>query len=322
MLKRQFSGKLKEYLEGFLREKRTLGFSYSTGADVLNQFDKFCIEKFGLEMTITPELGLAWATKRSNEKMTTLEGRVCVVRELARYMNRCGIEAFVIPKGIARTGVRFTPHIFTKDELTKFFAVLDTMERNPTAPIQHIMFPVLFRLLYSCGLRPLEAVTLASKNIDLKTGVLFIEQSKGHADRNVVVSDDMLRMLRNYRKKVCTAVALDPYFFPNMQGGQLLTSNLNRVFRKCWIAAKIPDPYGNPPRVYDFRHSFATKRLFQWHEAGNDVNALLPYLSAYMGHAHLSATAYYIHLTPEFFPKEKLQGLQSFDDLIPEVSYD
>ena len=89
------------------------------------------------------------------------------------------------------------------------------MKRNPAAPIQHLIFPVLFRLLYSCGLRPSEALTLASRNVDLKTGVLFVEQSKGHADRNVVVSDDMLHILRNYRRKsLYCGVARTLFFFP------------------------------------------------------------------------------------------------------------
>ena len=35
---------------------------------------------------------------------------------------------------------------------------------------------------------------------------------------------------------------------------------------------------------------------------GEDVRAMLPYLSAYVGHKTLAATDYYLHLVPEFFP--------------------
>jgi integrase len=115
---------------------------------------------------------------------------------------------------------------------------------------------------------------------------------------------------------------LNQFFFPNAHGGQLLSSSVNKVFRKCWGNAKIPAAYGNPPRVYDFRHSFATKRLHDWYSAGKDINAFLPYLSAYMGHAHLSATAYYFHLVPDFFPRTKTCTLDLFEELIPEVHYE
>ena len=38
-------------------------------------------------------------------------------------------------------------------------------------------------------------------------------------------------------------------------------------------------------RFHDFRHTFATHRLYHWMRDGKDLNAMLPYLSAYMGHA-------------------------------------
>ena len=321
-MKYEFSSLLKEYLNGFLTEKHTLGFVYTSSRNILNQFDKLCCTKFSDTTTITPELGLSWATKRENEKMSTLEGRIGVIRELARYINRLGLDAFVIPKGMGSSGMRYTPHIFTSVELTKFFAELDNMKINPAAPIQHLLFPVLFRLLYSSGLRPHEALQLSGENVDLKTGQIFIEQSKGHRDRYIVISDDMLNLLRSYRKEASQKVSLNLFFFPNAKGGQICSSNVNRIFRKCWFESGISDPYGNPPRVYDFRHSFATKRLHDWYKSGKDVHALLPYLSAYMGHTHLSATAYYIHLTPEFFPSTEICESKDFESLIPEVCYD
>jgi integrase/recombinase XerD len=52
---------------------------------------------------------------------------------------------------------------------------------------------------------------------------------------------------------------------------------------------------------------------------GRDLNAWLPYLSAYLGHASFSETAYYIHLVPEFFPQMAQMDMERFSDLIPEV---
>ncbi len=322
MLKYTFSGPLKESIIGFIEEKHMLGFVYGSEQWILKRFDTFCVDRYPDAGTITPEMGLAWSIKSNNEKMSTLEGRVCVIRELSRFMNRSGMNAFIIPKGIGRSGVRYTPHIFTDTELKQFFFQLDQMKIKPAAPAQHLLYPVLFRLLYSCGLRPYEAVNLSVENVNITTGVIFIERSKGNLDRYVVVSDDVLRLLRKYHQQMYERNLLDQFFFPNVRGGQLNTASINRVFRKCWNDAKIPDPYGNPPRVYDFRHSFATKRLFDWHEEGKDLNAMLPYLSTYMGHARLSATAYYIHLVPEFFPDTRAYDTDHFETLIPEVRHE
>ena len=79
---------------------------------------------------------------------------------------------------------------------------------------------------------------------------------------------------------------------------------------------------GNPPRVHDFRHTFAVKRLNLWVQEGKDLNAYLPYLCMYLGHAHLTETDYYLHFVPEFFPLFKQKTLEKCANLIPDVNYE
>ena len=54
----------------------------------------------------------------------------------------------------------------------------------------------------------------------------------------------------------------------------------------------------------------------------NNARNLLPYLSAYMGHAHFSATAYYIHLVPDFFSELSGMDLDAYGELLPEVPHE
>mgnify|MGYP002551537101 CR=1 FL=1 len=318
----QFSSNLKNFIIGFLAEKRSLGYSYQSGESILKQFDRFCIECYPDVDTVTSELGLSWSVRRKDEKGSSFEGRVCIIRELARYMKRCGTDAFVIPKGMGCGGSRFVPHIFTDEELVCFFEKLDKMKVNAASPLQHIVYPVLFRLLYSTGLRPSEAVNLSCQNVDLKNGVLFIEQSKGNKDRIVVLSDDMLELMRKYWYRASEIVPINLYFFPDSQGGCIRTTTLNKMFKKYWEEADLGNPEKKTPRVYDFRHTFATRSLFNQIGKEIDINAFLPYLSAYMGHNHLSDTAYYIHLNPGFFPNAGFYERNDFDNLLPEVDYE
>jgi integrase/recombinase XerD len=53
------------------------------------------------------------------------------------------------------------------------------------------------------------------------------------------------------------------------------------------------------PRPYDLRHAFAVHRLTAWYREGVDLNARLPWLSAYMGHVNVLGTEVYLHATPE-----------------------
>jgi integrase len=50
---------------------------------------------------------------------------------------------------------------------------------------------------------------------------------------------------------------------------------------------------------HDLRHRFAVTTLIDWYQAGVDVEARLPILSAFMGHVDPKATYWYLSATPE-----------------------
>ena len=54
-----------------------------------------------------------------------------------------------------------------------------------------------------------------------------------------------------------------------------------------------------PVRVHDLRHSFAVNTLIRWYRDGEDVGALLPRLSTYLGHLCPGYTYWYLSAAPE-----------------------
>ena len=54
-----------------------------------------------------------------------------------------------------------------------------------------------------------------------------------------------------------------------------------------------------PPRVHDFRHTFAVHALLRWYRLGEDVQAKLPALATYMGHVSVVSTEHYLQLVEE-----------------------
>jgi integrase len=73
-------------------------------------------------------------------------------------------------------------------------------------------------------------------------------------------------------------------------------------------------------RSYFLRHRFASAALIRWIDEGKDLYAMLPYLSAYMGHDTLTETAHYIHVLPENLVKSAGIDWAAFDDILPEVT--
>jgi integrase len=59
-------------------------------------------------------------------------------------------------------------------------------------------------------------------------------------------------------------------------------------------AAGIRTIRGRSPRIHDFRFTFAAQALLRWYRAGVDVQTRLPALAAYMGHASVVSTQYYL----------------------------
>ena len=63
-------------------------------------------------------------------------------------------------------------------------------------------------------------------------------------------------------------------------------------------------------------------RLNQWVKEGQDINALYPYLSEYMGHTNYADTDYYLSLVEDFYPEMEQRLSSVNDDILPEVHHE
>lgn len=319
-----FSSGIAHHIAGFLEQKRALGFKYEGNVRYLMNFDAMCLKSFPAETTITREMGMAWAVAYPDERREGLSRRMSPIRELARYMNRAGTPAFVIPAECGKCpNRRYSPYIFTEDELKRIFEASDRLRPDKHYPSNHLVGPVLLRLLYACGLRPYEGRLIKRRDVDLDNGTIFIPESKKFRDRIVVMDSAMTELCRKYDTAVKSIEPDSEYFFPSnserqpVYGRHWVSSSLSR----CLTNAGITEFAGNPPRPFDFRHTFATHTLYRWLREGRSLENCMVYLSAYMGHERFEHTAYYIHLVPDFFAQISPEISAKFAALIPEVKF-
>lgn len=318
----EFYSGFAERLKQFIAQKKSLGYSYEESCRILNKFDIFCSENFPDKRILSKDICLSWAVRKENECRNSFRNRIFPIREFARYLNCIGEEAYIIPANLTPKGKANAPHIYTEDEITAIWNVIDNLPYKRNFPVRHLVIPALVKLLYCCGLRPPEARKLLRKDVDLGKGRIDIIESKAHKSRIVMMADDVAEMLRNYDSAVSAVMPDRKQFFPDSHDRIYTKVWLDKTFRITLKKANIQFSGKQNPRPYDFRHTFATHRLYQWMKEGKDLDAMIPYLSAYMGHAQISDTYYYIHLVPGIF--EKMSG---FDDsasesLIPEVNDD
>lgn len=221
-------------------------------------------------------------------------------------MMRAGYDAYVAPgrRGRADRGT-YEPHILADAELASLFSTAEAIAGGDPAS-RRAQAARLLRLLYSSGLRCGEACSLAKGDVDLEAGIPAIRHAKNGKGRLVPPRPSMTHMLRIFHD---TAALRHPQYgghglFWSLPEGRPMTTGLACRFlgKALWAAGMPHGGRGRGPRVRDLRLAFACHRLRNWVREGADADAMMPVLAAYMGHADIRCTEYYLRLTAEIYP--------------------
>jgi integrase len=318
-MKYEYEGLLANLCESFIAEKRAIGCIYNTEAKHLREFSRFTCEFTFSENTLPAEVAQAWYTKRVMDSDRNRYARFALVKLFAEYMQRNGYEAYIPTKNeLGRLQWSYTPYIFTHEGIHLFFASIDTLKLNrySAAPQRHIIMPVLFRMLYCCGLRVSEATNLQVKDVSLPDGVLIVRESKFGKTRYIPMSEELTSLCKNYAENKTTGD--NNYFFTAPDGNKYGDKAIYCVFREIlWKAGISHGGRGKGPRVHDFRHTFAVHSLEKMVREGKELTAALPRLSAYLGHNDLTATERYLRLTSELYPEITAILDQKYGFIIP-----
>lgn len=320
-MNREFTCSFANVIKEFISVKNAAGHPYVGATGVLHRFDRMIAEKFPDARTITQEICDAWITGNPGENPNSLPKRVTPVRQLAKYMNAIGIDAYIIPGSIGSKYIRYKAHIFTEQELRAFFSAIDGYRGSVHAPLLPYVIPVFFRLLFLCGMRCSEARLLTVDDVDLESGKITVRASKGWKARTLFMSQDLLETCRIYDEIISKLCPERTAFFPKPNGKHYDDGAPSRWFHKFWDILPESKTYvGNRPRVHDFRHSYATTRINEWVKEEKDLNALYPYISEYMGHSSYVSTDYYLQLIPAFYPEVRQKMNPVDESILPEVT--
>lgn len=311
-----FSSKLAPDMYGMLSYKEALGHKTDSFSAQLQCLDRFCRKVYPDAEVLTQEISFAWCLDGRKDGMC--EHRMHFVREFGKYLVAVGKKAYVLPSALIPNRKANLPYILTDDELRLFFKAADNYPHRNNSLLVEYTVPVIYRLIYACGMRPQEARKLKRSDFDYQKHTIYIEESKWCKDRRLVVDPKVMEMCRKYD---CIASSRFPdrtAFFPNQYGRMYSHEWLTGTFHKCWDLSGIGNARGCCV-PYDLRHNFATRTMMRWLSEGRDLDAYIPYLCAYMGHASFKSTYYYVHLLPE---KLAAMDFMKPAGIIPEVPYE
>jgi site-specific recombinase XerD len=254
--------------------------------------------------------------QRRNYSQQTTKAYLRTVREFANYFHRS-------PDELGPEHIReFQAHLFSVRKLAPNsvaqrtaalrFLFVKTLKR--TYMLEHIPFPktplqlpivlspeevtrlidsaanllhrTILMTLYSTGMRRAELVQLQAGDIVSERMLLSIRQGKGKRDRNVPLSPKLLDNLREYWRWMRPIT----FVFPGVAGGHRVDAPMSdkTVWHACRQAAQRAG-ITKPVHPHTLRHSYATHLL----EAGADLRSI----QMLLGHADISDTALYLHLS-------------------------
>jgi len=170
------------------------------------------------------------------------------------------------------------PIALSKSEIKKLFAAFDTHKSK-----------LMVSLMYACGFRVSELVNLKIQDLDFAEKVGHVRQSKGKKDRPFNIPEFLSEELQEQAEKQKTLS--HKYLFTG-RSGKMSTRNLQKIVSSAAKRAGIKDTH-----CHTLRHSFATHLL----EDGVDIRKIQELL----GHADLSTTQIYTHVSTEELKKIK-----------------
>lgn len=302
---------LRKAAADYLALRRSLGFKLGRAETRLRQFLDFMEEC--KQTCITAALALEFATRDQQLSARTIASRLSAVRGFASYMagNDPGTE--IPPMGLlpARSGPA-RPYLYSEEEIAR---LLEAARNHPSwnrfpgpwcRRCRSWALYGIFGLLAVTGMRIGEVLRLRDEDVDWNDGVLTIRNAKFGKSRLVPLATSTLEVLAEHvrhrdaffkRQRPGIAPAA---FFVNSRGNRFAVTEIDRVFLDIsrQIGLRAPG-VRHGPRLHDFRHRFAVETLLRWYRCGEDIERLLPALSTYLGHTHITGTYWYLSCASE-----------------------
>jgi integrase len=308
-----------ELFDAFVAEREALGYVGTTSNGAICRFLRNFTTPVDGTIEFTKEYVLENVKRKPNQSDNTVLRDVSAINCFLDFVIRKGFKAYKIPpKSLPKEKRNFRARIFSDDEIQRMLAAADSTPFKKQSPDRHFQIPVIFRILFNCGLRTSEVINLRFRDIDLSENILIVLDTKFHKNRLVPFSDEVAAALKNYLEKVPPHDENDYIFRSPKTGGKYGDSMIHVFFRDILYRAGIPcGGRGIGPRPHDIRHSFAVHCLNNWALSGVDLMAALPVLSRYLGHPGIKGTQKYLQLTAQMYPDIVGKMEERFGSLIP-----
>lgn len=253
-----------EHLKRLRQELEIRNFSKETIKSYLSSVNKFLDYSNGNEMS-QQKVKDYIQSRISNKNPSTIRQGIFAIQF---FFDKVLGQKIYIPRPKKN---KTLPEILTLEEAKK-------LVNAPLNPKHQL----ILKILYGCGLRVSEVISLMKKDINLDESMIHIRMAKGKKDRFVKIPESVKEELEHY-----AVLNKEELLFPSQRGGKLTTAGIQAIVEKSAKKTGIKkDVY---PHL--LRHSFATHLL----EQGTDLRIIQKLL----GHSDIRTTQMYLQISQQ-----------------------
>ena len=282
---------MRAQIDGFLKELAAArGASEHTLRAYRGDLDGFVafLTERGISSArvVTPRILRSFLAELDGRELSraSIQRKLSAVRSLFTHLLKKGaIDAHPASGLRPRRGERRLPSALEVGEVESLLAAPDLATHAGRRD------RAILELMYSSGTRAAETVGLDRGDLDLRRGIARV-RGKGKKERIAAVGSYAVQALKAYledSERPLPAPRARQAVFLNPRGGRLTTRTLGRILEKRSLEAGVR----RRATPHTLRHSFATHLL----DRGADLRAVQELL----GHAHLTTTQIYTHVSVE-----------------------
>jgi integrase len=312
-----------EEIDSYLQLQAAAGKKILNMQIVLGKLDAFFCENDIIERQLNEAIVNRWLGTVSG-KPTNKESYIARFRGFARYLQSLGITAF-IPE-YPCIGSAYVPYVFSEEEWNLMITKADNLPYSEKHAHSAVQFCLLMRVLFGCGLRLGEALSLQIKDIDFAKGTLFIRHAKNDKQRFVPMDWSLVNLISDYMKAAKSSCEKDAYLFTNPATNARFSFGWARkrmayIMKAAGIVFVKNTPNERGPCLHCLRHTFVLRSFGQLSESIPSFEDIAPFVSVYLGHSDVMETDKYLQGSYELYSadQQKINTFVKANSIFPEV---
>jgi len=316
-----FADEMNNYLSLLRKSERYIDKIQST----LRSLDRYLAANNFVYKVLEADTISLWQKTRNVSARTKADG-IYNLKGFVKYLLSFGIKASC-PE-ISKYNREYVPYVFSDIEIKRIISAADNFEAWKRFTQTNLLFPILLRVLYGCGLRLGEGRSLRWSDVNLETGLIVVREAKNLKQRFVPMDDSLICILRDYKRMTEFGGICGEYLFESdLYPGRPFKNNtfyewFSRVLQSAGISYTKYNNRERGPCPHCLRHCFTLKSFLKSENEGRRFEDTAPFLAAYLGHDSVRETEAYLSSGHNIYAQSHQRVNNAIGHLFPEVNFD